>query len=538
MKKPILILFASWCAAVLLVAVGSAQEPSIGAFGIVTAPLANVHEEPLPKSRLLTQVLMGDEVRILEKRDNRYRTTIPSQGNREGWIQQEAVRILKDRGRSYLNPDRQWIVISAPKSEVLILDKTGDHTVALYAGTRLPLVEKLAPGHDYKVQFPDTSVAMVHASEAMPVKSADPVLNDTRPEELVKTARRFQGVRFLAGGLSAQGMDTSGLIYLTYRIHNILINTDRETVKASAARVPKKDLEAGDILVFSGEGRGLYLGSGQFLQVPRKAAVQVAGIHNRTFANSLQYGLRVIGAGQDKKKIVAEMTADEILLAQARVAKLPLGQRIVYWAGRFIGTPYDTDPLGLYVRTNRIVADEKADCMYHTFRSVELALSSTPGEAVDKALDLRFITRGAQTDGLVTNYEQRYQYGEDMVFSSKWGRNITADLGATRQIVGSRGRDLVDILPRNTLLTRALQKKLQDGDILYWVKDPNKRVVEEIVAHLSIVRVKSGKPYLVHASGDKDRRGRPGGGVVKEVLFTDYVRNMRFIGAFVTRFEE
>ena len=87
-------------------------------------------------------------------------------------------------------------------------------------------------------------------------------------------------------------------------------------------------------------------------------------------------------------------------------------------------------------------------------------------------------------------------------------------------------------------MTRGLQKNLQDGDIVYWVKDPKKRVVEEIVAHLSIVHIKGGKPYLIHAAGDKDRAGRPGGGVVKEVPFAEYVRNMRFIGAFVTRFEQ
>jgi hypothetical protein len=235
---------------------------------------------------------------------------------------------------------------------------------------------------------------------------------------------------------------------------------------------------------------------------------------------------------------MAQLTADEILLTQARAAQLPLGKRIAYWAGRFIGTPYDPDPLGLYVRTNRIVADEKADCMYHAFRSVELALSSTPGEAVERALTLRFMTKGKLADGLVTNYDERFQYGEDMVMSGKWGRNITADLGATKQIPGSRGRDTVDILPKNILLTGALQKKLLDGDILYWVKDPKKRVVEEIVAHLSIVHIKNGKPYLIHAAGDKDRPDRAGGGVVKEVPFATYVHAMRFIGAFVTRFEQ
>jgi cell wall-associated NlpC family hydrolase len=522
--------------ALLLAAAALAQEPPRGSLGIVTTPLANVHEEPLPKSKLATQVLMGDEVSILEKKDNRYRVVIPSQGDLEGWVQQEAVSIPKDRGRHYLNPDRQWIIVSAPKTEALILDKTGNHKVPLYAGTRLPVLEKKQ--NAYKVQFPDRSLAVIDPADALPVKSSDPVVNTTRPEEIAQTAQRFVGVRYFAGGMTAQGMDINGLVSITYRIHGFSIGRERAELREKAERVSKTDLEPGDILVFYGGQEGLYLGNGRFLQAARKGTVQFAGIHDRRFSGSLQYGRRIIGAGPDENKGMARLTADEILLTQARAAQLPLGKRIAYWAGRFIGTPYDPDPLGLYVRTNRIVADEKADCMYHVFRSVELAQSSTPGEAVERALTLRFMTKGKLADGLVTNYNERFQYGEDMVMSGKWGRNITADLGATKQIPGSRGRDSVDILPKNILLTGALQKKLQDGDILYWVKDPKKRVVEEIVAHLSIVHIKNGRPYLIHAAGDKDRSGRAGGGVVKEVPFSAYVRAMRFVGAFVTRFEQ
>ncbi len=523
--------------AVFFSAAALGQEPAKnGNLAIVTTPLANVHEEPLPKSKLATQVLMGDEVLILEKQDNRYRIVLPSQGNREGWIQQEAVTIPKDKGHYYLNPERQWIIVSALKTEALILDKTGNHKVPIYAGTRLPVLDKKQDG--FRVQFPDRSVAIIERADAMPVKSADPVVNSTKPEEIANTAKRFQGVRHLAGGMTSQGIDINGLISITYRIHGFSIGRELAELKAKAEHVPKKDLEPGDILVFYGEHQGLYLGNGRFLQIARKGTVQIAGIHDRRFSNSLQYGLRIIGAGPDESKKTAEMTADEILLTQARVAQFTLGKRIAYWAGRFIGTPYDPDPLGLYVRTNRIVADEKVDCMYHVFRSVELAESNTPAEAVDKALSLRFITQGKVLNGLVTNYDERFQYGEDMVMSGKWGKNITAEIGMTKTIPGSRGKDVVDVLPKNVLLATTVQKKLQDGDIVYWVKDPKKRVVEEIVAHLSIVRIRNGRLYLIHAAGDKDRPDKPGGGVVKEVPFADYARHMKFVGAFVTRFEE
>ena len=272
--------------------------------------------------------------------------------------------------------------------------------------------------------------------------------------------------------------------------------------------------------------------------MPRKTNVQLGGIHDHRYANALQFGIRVLGPDPAQKKQPAEMTPDEILIAQSFAADRPLADRIVFWAERFIGTPYDPDPLGLYVRSKRIVTDEKADCMYLTFRVTELARSATPGEAINQALDLRFRTAGKLSDGIVENYEERFEYGEDMVWSGKWGRNITAELGIVEAIPGSRGIETVYILPRNALAKRMLQKQLKDGDIVYWVKDPKKRVVEEIVAHLSFVRVKNGKAFLIHASGSKQSATKPGGGVVKEVLFSDYVRDMKFIGAFVTRFEQ
>jgi cell wall-associated NlpC family hydrolase len=509
------------------------QSPGLG---IISVPLANVHDRPAPKSVLVTQVLMADEVRILEKQDYRFHIVIPGQDNREGWIQQEAVYIPKDKGSRYLNSDRPWIVISSPKAEALILDRTGDHKVPLYAGTRLPVIEKKAGS--VKVQFPDRSIAIIDAADVSPLKPSDPVMNTTTPDDIVKTATKFVGVHYLAGGLTAQGMDTRGLIHIVYRIHGYSQGTDRSVLKARRDRVGKKDVQPGDILLFSGESEGLSVGGGRFLSAGKKGSIQLAGLFDKRYANAFQYGVRIIGSEQVDNRIPSQMTADEILLLQAKAAQLPLGERIAYWAGRFIGTPYDPDPLGLYVRSNRIVADEKVDCMYHVFRSAELAESTTPSEAVDKALNLRFRTQGKLVDGLVTNYDERFDYGEDMVFSGKWGRNITPDLGSTKQIEGSRGRDAVDMLPKTALASRTLQNKLRDGDIVFWVKDPKKRAADEIVAHLSIVHIKSGRPYVIHAAGSKDREGAAGGGAVKEVPFSEYVKNMRFIGALVTRFDQ
>ncbi|MBI4687443.1 MAG: hypothetical protein HY756_06650 [Nitrospirae bacterium] len=240
------------------------------------------------------------------------------------------------------------------------------------------------------------------------------------------------------------------------------------------------------------------------------------------------------------------MEIEKIYKFQNDLRGKPVGEGIAFWAEQFVGLPYDTDPLGEYVRKNIIVFDERIDCMYHVFRSAELALSSTPHEAVSKALDLRFHTKGMIKDNKVLNYDDRFQYGEDMILSGKWGKDITSSFGKTILVEGSRGLPKQEILSGQNALKAV--GKLQSGDIIFFIKDPKKRVAEEIVGHIGIIKIEHRaqstehrqqnkeykETYLIHANGVK---GKDGSGSVKKVPFTDYLKSMKFIGIKVSRFE-
>jgi hypothetical protein len=210
------------------------------------------------------------------------------------------------------------------------------------------------------------------------------------------------------------------------------------------------------------------------------------------------------------------------------------GEKLAFWAEKFLGVPYDRDPQGLYVTRTSIVADDAVDCMYLTFRAVELALSRSPEEAVQVALDKRFHTRGILQDGKVVNYDDRFQYGEDMIRSGKWGREITSQIGRTARIRGSRSYDFFEVLPPHELARK--QGKLRSGDILFFFKAPEKRVVGEGVGHIGIVKMtrkdKEKIFFLIHAGGTKNS-----GGAVKKVQLVDYLATMPFVGVKVTRFE-
>lgn len=208
---------------------------------------------------------------------------------------------------------------------------------------------------------------------------------------------------------------------------------------------------------------------------------------------------------------------------------LPTSQRIAASAEAFLNTPYDPDPMGEYVTKASIEADERVDCMYHVFRSVELGLSNTPQEAIDRALDLRFHTRGKlDQQGRVLNYDDRFEYGEDMLRSGKWGRDITPQFDHTIIIPGARMHGAMSIVPKERIMEQA--GKLATGDVLYLVKDPARRKIGEIVGHLGIIKFEGNMPYLIHASGSKSK-----GGQVVKLPLGDYLQKMPFIGVMVGR---
>jgi hypothetical protein len=224
------------------------------------------------------------------------------------------------------------------------------------------------------------------------------------------------------------------------------------------------------------------------------------------------------------------MPDGQIAALQRRVAGKPVGERIAFWAETFVGTPYDPDPLGEYVRRDVIVADDKVDCMYLTFRAVELAVSGDPDGAIAVALDKRFIARGRVAAGKVLNYGDRFQYGEDMIDSGKWGTEITADLGQTDVMPGIRGRKKVVYLsPENILRNLG---RFRSGDIVFFVNTPGRMKRGEIIGHLGILKREGDKVYLIHASGRKNGSGR-----VKKVLLREYIHSMPFAGIRVSRFE-
>jgi hypothetical protein len=117
-----------------------------------------------------------------------------------------------------------------------------------------------------------------------------------------------------------------------------------------------------------------------------------------------------------------------------------------------------------------------------------------------------------------------------MLESGKWGREVTEELGDTADIRGARGRERVVMIQKKGL--PKILGRLKNGDITFFIKDPGKRVEDEIVGHIGIIKIEEGEVYLISAFGQKNRGGR-----VKKVLFSEYSSGMPFVGVRVSRLE-
>jgi len=243
--------------------------------------------------------------------------------------------------------------------------------------------------------------------------------------------------------------------------------------------------------------------------------------------------------------------AAEIDAEMAKLAPLPVGERIAAWADWFyqLGDTtyvYGRDPQG-YVTQGRLVDDCHTDCVLFFYRTTELGRSSSALEAVQFAFGTRFygasLEEVVRPDGRV-DYDTpvHLEYAMDILRSGYWGADITASLGPTVADAAGAARypaGTVTYVPKEKLVA----EKLQSGDIVYFITDettPRGRSVREIgdlIGHLGIIKVENGTPVLIHAASKGLAGLYPGARVEKVPLATYLERVGNFKGVMATRIE-
>jgi cell wall-associated NlpC family hydrolase len=226
-------------------------------------------------SHVQTQALYGERVAVLARRGAWTKVAVVDQPDPQnangypGWL-----------------PTKQlsFAPFGAGGPQVVVLTRTArlhlrGRTIELSYGTTLPLVRA---GF---VRTPDGIGTVSGVSTPLPFSA----------QSLVTQAKRFLGVHYLWGGLSAWGFDCSGLIWDVYRAHGITIPRDADPQFRAGRPVARDALRPGDLLFFGSpsyvEHVAIYVGGGRMLEAPDSAhRVRIAPVRWTYFVGARRFG--------------------------------------------------------------------------------------------------------------------------------------------------------------------------------------------------------------------------------------------------------
>lgn len=260
-------------AALLLAAGLLLSEPALPVprEAVVTPPVENMYAAADESAEVVSQATLGQVVEVLEASGAFARVRTPDRY--EGWLSRSAlaeyadgaapryartgrvVEVTSLMANVYRDPD---VTTTRPKSAAPLatrLEVAGDGPSARWLAVRLPAGD----------------TGYVQKGDVKPVDPPAPRARGSR-ENLVATARRFLGVPYLWGGMTARGIDCSGFVSRVYHANGVDLprDADLQFEDPNAVPVERGALLPGDLVFFGQDAKsithvGLYLGDGRFI---------------------------------------------------------------------------------------------------------------------------------------------------------------------------------------------------------------------------------------------------------------------------------
>lgn len=238
----------------------------------------NVRQKPTTSSKSLGQVEKGRTATVLGEESGWYKLKFA--GGTVGYVRKDMVTVATT-AKTVAKQAKQ--APSAPPTGSAVTITADDVMLRAGPSTKQAVVATLRKGVEakvigrhgqwLKVSFPGGATGFVHASltsaKQSVVASAPPAADRS---DLITTARRYLGVRYVYGGETSRGFDCSGFVYFLYRtVEGITLPRTSSEQAGSGISVKKEDLQPGD-LVFFRTGRstrinhaGIYIGDGNFI---------------------------------------------------------------------------------------------------------------------------------------------------------------------------------------------------------------------------------------------------------------------------------
>lgn len=204
-------------------------------FTIVSIPLIPLRVEASERSEMVTQLLFGQQIEILEKAENWYWVRNLAD-NYEGWIAAKTIN-----PRHFTETPLNTSKFKAAKTPMVVCFKTSSvEKIILPGGSMLP---------------PTVREQFELAGEIYQIAQIDPVYTKNNNGQLaVELAQQYTNAPYLWGGKSLFGIDCSGLVQVVYSMLGIFLPRDAsQQVEQGEVVDFLSEVQPGDLAFFANE---------------------------------------------------------------------------------------------------------------------------------------------------------------------------------------------------------------------------------------------------------------------------------------------
>jgi cell wall-associated NlpC family hydrolase len=232
----------------------AAQKPADPAAAVVINAVENMHSRSTPSSDVVSQALLGDNVRILKKERNAdgedwYQVETPD--TYKGWVVSSALRFLKPGEKIYASSGKLFVVTALLANTYREPDVTKHKPAKVAPISSVLEVVGERDARWLEVNLPCGTKVWIQRGDGE-VREAPMVWPRTTPEDMVVLSKRFIGLPYFWGGTSPLGFDCSGFVQLVYKMGGIPIlrDADVQFEGSGLAEVAAGKEAAGDLVFF------------------------------------------------------------------------------------------------------------------------------------------------------------------------------------------------------------------------------------------------------------------------------------------------